>query len=117
MVKITTTKDRFQRYIKVSKKHIVLHLNETEKDGVIECDELAVKLSGEATADKATLVSTMINTVYPTDLMDAVRNNMDAVRDGLIEDAQKAEEYREEYLKMQSWRAEAKRIAEEIIGV
>lgn len=61
------------------------------------------------------LVSILVKEKYPSDEMDAVRNNYDLVRDGTA--GAKAEEYTAEYLKMQSWRAEAKRIANEIVGL
>ena len=64
--------------------------------------------------NKDALVSGLIKANYPSDIMDAVRNNYELVRDGTAGD--KTEEYTEEYNKMQAWRAYSKQLASEIIN-
>lgn len=62
---------------------------------------------------KDELISGLIKAKYTSDLMDAVRNNYELVRDGAAGD--KTEEYTEKYNKMQAWRAYSKQLASEII--
>lgn len=59
------------------------------------------------------IANALINLYYPTDKMDAIRNNYDLVRDGSAGD--KTEEYTKEYLDMQAWRKKAKELADEIM--
>ena len=62
---------------------------------------------------KDNLISSLIKANYPADKMDAIRNNYELVKDGTAGD--KAEEYTQEYLDMQDWRAYSKELAKEII--
>ena len=63
--------------------------------------------------ERNAIINALINLYYPTDRMDAIRNNYDLVRDGVAGD--KTEEYTKEYLDMQAWRKKAKELADEII--
>lgn len=63
--------------------------------------------------ERNAIINALINLYYPTDRMDAIRNNYDLVRDGVAED--KMEEYTKEYLDMQAWRKKAKELADEIM--
>lgn len=109
MVRITTTKEKYQEILDYGGKKAIVHFMPEEKDGLVECYEMSVDKS-----DYSRAVSALIKALYPADVMDAVRNNMDAVRDGLIIDEAKASEYRETYFNMQTWRQNAKRIAKEV---
>lgn len=111
MVKITTTKEKYQEVLDYGGKKAIVHFKPEEKDGLVECYELAVDKG-----DYSRAVSALVKALYPADVMDAVRNNMDAVRDGLVADEEKANEYREAYVDMQAWRTEAKRIARMVCG-
>lgn len=64
------------------------------------------------TWEKSFIISGIIKAKYTSDIMDAVRNNYELVRDGTAGD--KTQEYTDEYLAMQEWRRYAKELADEI---
>lgn len=66
------------------------------------------------TWNRNVIISGIVKLKYTSDDMDAVRNNYDLVRDGTAGD--KTQEYTEEYLAMQAWRAYSKQLASEIIN-
>lgn len=88
---------------------VQVRINEHEEAGYMVCDEIMLPCF-----DKNMLISGLIKANYPSDIMDAVRNNYELVRDGTAGD--KTEEYTEEYNKMQAWRAYSKQLASEIIN-
>lgn len=86
-------------------KFIIIRINPFEENGITYFDEFS--LSRIVTKDY--LISSLIKANYPTDRMDAIRNNYELVKDGTAGD--KTEEYTEEYLNMQAWRAYSKELA------
>lgn len=107
MIKSNVLKKDFQKFAIYGNKARVC-INEYENDGVIYFDEIMCPCFS-----KDALIGSLIKANYPQDLMDAVRNNYELVRDGTAGD--KTEEYTEEYNKMQAWRAYSKQLASEII--
>lgn len=65
------------------------------------------------TWNKDVIISGLIKAKYTSDIMDAVRNNYELVRDGTAGD--KTQEYTDEYLAMQEWRRYVKELASEIM--
>lgn len=108
MIKITINKKDFHKF-RIFGNKVLVHINEQEDGDTISCDELMIPCF-----DKGILISSLIKANYSSDLMDAVRNNYELVRDGTAGD--KAEEYTQEYLAMQDWRREAKELANEIMA-
>ena len=90
-------------------KFIIIRINPFEENGVTYFDEFSLS----RTITKDYLIGSLIKANYPADRMDAIRNNYELVRDGAAGD--KAEEYTQEYLAMQDWRAYSKELAKEII--
>lgn len=66
------------------------------------------------TWNKDVIISGLIKAKYTSDIMDAVRNNYELVRDGTAGD--KTQEYTQEYNKMQDWRRYCKELATEIMN-
>lgn len=107
MLKVTINKQKFQKF-RIFGNQVIVHINEQENGDFITCDELMFSCT-----NKDNLISSLIKTNYPADRMDAIRNNYELVKDGTAGD--KAEEYTQEYLDMQDWRAYSKELAKEII--
>ena len=107
MVKVTLNSD-YKEVEKVGKGKFLLHLQPKEQNGLIVADELLLSVTS-----RNAIINALINLYYPTDKMDAIRNNYDLVRDGSAGD--KTEEYTKEYLDMQAWRKKAKELAAEIM--
>lgn len=107
MIKVTITKQKFQKF-RIFGNKVLVHINEQEDGDFIICDELMISCF-----DRGILISSLIKANYPADRMDAIRNNYELVKDGTAGD--KAEEYTQEYLAMQDWRAYSKEFAKEII--
>lgn len=59
------------------------------------------------------IVSAIVKNLYPNDRMESVVNNYLTVDD--VEDAEKAEEYRNEMAEMQEWRIKAKQMAKGLL--
>lgn len=112
MVKTTTTKDSYNEIERIGERCAIVHINPVEQDEIITADELVIRVTDD---NKGGEIAKLIKTNYPSDVMEAIRNNMDAVRDGLVENPEKAEEYKAEYLAMQAWRKKAKEIVEQIM--
>lgn len=108
MIKITINKQKFQKFRILGNK-VLVYINEQEDGDFIICDELMILCY-----DRDIIISSLIKANYPADTMDAVRNNYELVRDGTAGD--KAEEYTQEYLAMQEWRAYSKQLAAEIMA-
>lgn len=108
MIKINIKKQKFQKF-RIFGNQVLVHINEQEDEYFITCDELMIPCF-----DKGVLISSLIKANYPQDLMDAIRNNYELVRDGDAGD--KEEEYTQEYLDMQEWRAYSKQLAAEIMA-
>lgn len=108
MVKVTLNSD-YKEVKKVGKGKFLLHLQPKEKNGLIVADELLLSVTS-----RNAIINALINLYYPTDKMDAIRNNYDLVRDSTAGD--KTEEYTKEYLDMQAWRKKAKELADEIMN-
>ena len=107
MINLYTKERDFVPYTIVDNT-VVLRINIREKNGIVFYSELKTKI-----VNKNVLIDTLITANYPSDKMDAVRNNYDLVRDGVAGD--KTEEYTKEYLDMQAWRKKAKELADEIM--
>ena len=107
MFKVTTIKQKFQKF-RVFGNQVLVHINEQEDGDFITCDELMIPCY-----DRDITISSLIKANYPADRMDAIRNNYELVKDGMAGD--KAEEYTQEYLAMQNWRAYSKELSKEII--
>ena len=107
MFKITTIKQKFQKF-RIFVNQVLVHINEQEDGEIVTCDELMIPCY-----DRDIIISSLIKANYPADRMDAIRNNYELVKDGTAGD--KAEEYTQEYLNMQDWRAYSKELAKEII--
>ena len=107
MIKTTINKQKFQKF-RVFGNQVLVHINEQEDRDFITCDELMIPCY-----DRDIIISSLIKANYPADRMDAIRNNYELVKDGTAGD--KAEEYTQEYLNMQDWRAYSKELAKEII--
>lgn len=110
MIKITIHRSNFREIISKG-NFIILHLHKQDNGDFIICDEISINIKDIKSRDS--FVSSLINLYYPTDRMDAIRNNYDLVRDGVAGD--KTEEYTKEYLDMQEWRKKAKELADEIM--
>ena len=108
MVTITINKQNFQRF-RIFGNQVLVHINEQEDGDFITCDELTIPCT-----NKDNLISSIIKANYPADIMDAVRNNYELVRDGTAGD--KTQEYTQEYNKMQDWRRYCKELATEIMN-
>jgi hypothetical protein len=108
MIKLHTDEKDFIPYT-ISKNKVIVRINSENKNGIIFYDEFRIPL-----VSKDVLISSLINANYPADKMDAVRNNYELVKDGTAGD--KAEEYTQEYLTMQNWRAYSKELATEIMN-
>ena len=100
-------KRKFQKF-RVFGNQVLVHINEQENKDFITCDELMIPCY-----NRDIIISSLIKANYPADRMDAIRNNYELVRDGTAGD--KEEEYTQEYLVMQDWRAYSKELAKEII--
>lgn len=107
MINVTIKKQKFQKFILFGNK-VLVRVNEQEDGDIVTCDELMILC-----VSKDYIVSSLIKANYPSDIMDAVRNNYELVRDGTAGD--KTQEYTDEYLAMQEWRRYAKKLASEII--
>lgn len=103
MLKVTINKQKFQRF-RIFGNQVLVHINEQEDGDFISCDELMIPCY-----DRDIIISSLIKANYPADRMDAIRNNYELVKDGTAGD--KADEYTEEYNKMQAWRAYSKELA------
>lgn len=90
-------------------KFIIIRINLFEENGITYFDEFSLS----STVTKDYLIGFLIKANYPTDRMDAIRNNYELVKDGTAGD--KEEEYTQEYLNMQAWRVYSKELAKEII--
>lgn len=108
MLKITISKQKFQKF-RIFGNKVLVHINEQENEDFITCDELMIPCY-----NRDIIISSLIKANYTVDRMDAIRNNYELVRDGTAGD--KADEYTEEYNKMQAWRAYSKQLASEIIN-
>lgn len=108
MIKVAIKKEEFQKFRLYGNK-VLVHINEQEGEDTITCDELMIPCY-----NRDVVISSLIKANYPADRMDAIRNNYELVKDGIAGD--KAEEYTEEYNKMQEWRAYSKELAKEIIN-
>ena len=108
MIKLTIPKQKFQKF-RIFGNQVLVHINEREDVDFINCDELMISC-----VNKDNLISSLIKANYPSDRMDAIRNNYELVKDGTAGD--KAEEYTQEYLDMQDWRAYSKELATEIMN-
>lgn len=108
MIKSNTSKEDFWKF-RIYGNQASIHINETYGEEDVSFDEIMLPCF-----NKDALISGLIKANYPQDLMDAVRNNYELVRDGTAGD--KTEEYTEEYNKMQAWRAYSKQLASEIIN-
>lgn len=107
MLKITISKQKFQKF-RIFGNKVLVHINEQDDGDFITCDELMIPCY-----NKDIIISSLIKANYTADRMDAIRNNYELVKDGTAGD--KAEEYTQEYLAMQDWRAYSKELAKEII--
>ena len=107
MIKLHINEKDFTPYT-ISKNEVIVRINSENKNGIIFYDEFRIPL-----VNKDVLISSLIKANYPADRMDAIRNNYELVKDGTAGD--KAEEYTQEYLNMQDWRAYSKELAKEII--
>lgn len=107
MVRITISKKDFQNF-KIFGNKVLVHINEQEDGDFITCDELMIPCY-----NRDVIISSLIKANYPADRMDAIRNNYELVKDGTAGD--KTEEYTQEYLDMQDWRAYSKELASEIM--
>lgn len=112
MVKTTQPKDSFMEIERIGNHCAIVRINPIEDGEFYLCDELIIRMTED---NKGQEIAKLIKINYPNDTMEAIRNNMDAVRDGLVESAEKAEEYRSEYLAMQAWRSKAKEIVEKVM--
>ena len=108
MVRITISKKDFQKF-KIFGNKVLVHINEQEDGDFITCDELMIPCY-----NRDVIISSLIKVNYPADRMDAIRNNYELVKDGTAGD--KTEEYTQEYLAMQEWRAYSKQLAAEIMA-
>lgn len=107
-MKKIVAKRKFQKF-RIFGNQVLVHINEQEDGDFITCDELMIPCY-----DRNIIISSLIKANYPADRMDAIRNNYELVRDGTAGD--KAEEYTQEYLAMQEWRAYSKQLAVEIMA-
>ena len=107
MIKVVIKKEEFQKFRLYGNK-VLVHINEQENEDMIICDELMIPCY-----NRDVVISSLIKANYPADRMDAIRNNYELVKDGTAGD--KEEEYTQEYLDMQDWRAYSKEFAKEII--
>lgn len=108
MITITINKQKFQKF-RIFGNQVLVHINEQEDGDMITCDELVIPCY-----NRNIIISSLIKANYPADKMDAIRNNYELVKDGTAGD--KAEEYTQEYLAMQEWRAYSKQLAAEIMA-
>ena len=108
MIKINIKKQKFQKF-RIFGNKVLVHINEQENGDFITCDELMIPCY-----DRDIIISSLIKANYPSDIMDAIRNNYELVRDG--EAGDKTEEYTQEYQRMQEWRAYSKQLAAEIMA-
>lgn len=106
MIKVNIKKKNFQPF-RIYGNNVLVRIKEQEDENFVTCIEQTFSCTNR---DK--LVSDLIRLKYPSDKMDAVRNNYDLVRDDTAGD--KTQEYTEEYLAMQAWRRYAKELANEI---
>lgn len=109
MVKTIVIKEVYTPFQKIKNNVYLFRLNPQDKGVYLSCDEFMINVFS-----KDALVSSLISFNYPSDKMDAIRNNYDLVRDGVAGD--KTEEYTKEYLDMQAWRKKAKELADEIMN-
>ena len=100
-------KRKFQKF-RIFGNQVLVHINEQENGDFTTCDELMIPCY-----DRDIIISSLIKANYPSDIMDAVRNNYELVRDGTAGD--KTQEYTQEYNKMQDWRRYCKELAAEIM--
>ena len=107
MIKVVIKKKEFQKFRLYGNK-VLVHINEQEDGDFITCDEVMIPCYS-----RDIIISSLIKANYPADRMDAIRNNYELVRDSTAGD--KEEEYTQEYLAMQDWRAYSKELAKEII--
>lgn len=107
MIKVSFNKKDFQKF-RIFGNQVLVHINEQENGDFITCDELMIPCY-----NRDIIISSLIKANYSSDRMDAIRNNYELVRDGTARD--KAEEYIQEYLAMQDWRAYSKELSKEII--
>ena len=110
MIKNSILKEKYSPFT-IKGVNCDLYLNPKEDGEFYICDVYNFLLNGSDTKNK--LISFIIKVNYPADRMDAIRNNYELVKDGIAGD--KAEEYTQEYLAMQDWRAYSKELAKEII--
>lgn len=108
MVTITINKKDFQKF-RIFGNKVLVHINEQEDGDFITCDELMIPCY-----DRDIVISSLIKANYPADRMDSIRNNYELVKDGAAGD--KTEEYTQEYIAMQNWRAYSKELATEIMN-
>lgn len=108
MIKVNIKKVDFQSF-KIYGNNVLVRIKEQEDANFVTCIEQTFSCTNR---DK--LVSNLIRLKYPSDKMDAVRNNYDLVRDETAGD--KTQEYTQEYNKMQDWRRYCKELATEIMN-
>lgn len=106
-MKKIVAKRKFQKF-RIFGNQVLVHINEQEDENFVTCDELMIPCY-----NRDVIISSLIKANYPADRMDAIRNNYELVKDGTAGD--KEEEYTQEYLAMQEWRAYSKELAKEII--
>lgn len=109
MIRKYQRKEGFTPFTLKPNNKVVVRINTEVKDGFIYYDEYTIRL-----INKNNLISSLIKANYPSDRMDAIRNNYELVKDGTAGD--KEEEYTQEYLAMQDWRAHSKELATEIMN-
>lgn len=103
---ITTIYKGYQ--YKILGNKVLVCINRRFENEVELCDELMIPCY-----NRDVIISGLIKANYPSDIMDAVRNNYELVRDGTAGD--KTQEYTQEYNKMQDWRRYCKELAAEIM--
>lgn len=108
MIRLFCKEEEFVHYV-IKDNFVSVRINTETDKGFVFYDETIIPCF-----NKDVLISGIIKANYPSDIMDAVRNNYELVRDGTAGD--KTEEYTEEYNKMQAWRAYSKQLASEIIN-
>ena len=107
MVTVRLKKEKFTPFVFVGNMVKIYINNATDGDYYI-CDELSIMF-----INKDYIINSIVRANYPSDKMDAIRNNYDLVRDGTAGD--KTQEYTQEYNKMQDWRRYCKELAAEIM--
>lgn len=103
-----TRPSNFEEVRYIGSAVLIIRLNIIETEEGYECDEVHISHKERLSAsDYGMIVSALVSDVYPTDRMDAVRNNYMANQS----DMRCAVEFTE----MQRWRGEAKVIARKVL--